>query len=61
MIPSDDLFVFELVMSLICQWMQVWFEGYPAAPITVLNAVDEIIGREDPRLLQHLKDNSFAP
>jgi hypothetical protein len=35
-IPNDDLFVFELIMSLIVQWMQVWFETYPAEPVPLM-------------------------
>ena len=36
LIPNDDLFVFEIIMSLICQWMQVWFEHYPSEPLAIL-------------------------
>lgn len=35
-IPSDDLLVFELLLSLIAHWMQTWFEGYPAEPLHIL-------------------------
>lgn len=38
-IPNDDLYALELVMSLIVQWMQVWFETYPCEPAAVIGAV----------------------
>ena len=42
-IPNDDLLVFELIMSLIVQWMQVWFESYPAEPLSICDAIDQIL------------------
>ena len=60
-IPNDDLFVFELIMSIIVQWMQVWFEAYPAEPLSVCMAIEQIVSSEDPRLAQHLRDLSFHP
>ena len=56
MIPNDDLFVFELIMSLIVQWMQVWFEAYPAEPHSICLAVEEILCAEEPKLAQQLRD-----
>ena len=49
-IPNDDLFVFELIVSLIMQWMQVWYESYPAEPLSVCLAIEQILSAEDPRL-----------
>ena len=60
-IPNDDLLVFELVLALIMQYQQAWYEGYPAEPLVVLNAVEQIIEKEDPKLLSHLRQNSFTP
>ena len=53
-IPNDDLFVFELIMSVIVQWMQVWFESYPAEPHSICLAIGQILQMEEPRLAQHL-------
>jgi hypothetical protein len=36
MIPNDDLLVFEIVMALIMQYMQCWYEGYPSEPLSVV-------------------------
>ena len=58
-IPNDDLVVFELIVSLIVQWMQVWFEAYPAEPLSVCMAVEQIVQLEDLRLVQHLRDSGF--
>jgi len=35
-------------MALIMQYFQTWFEGYPSEPMTVLNAINEIIEKESP-------------
>lgn len=58
-VPSDDLAVFELVMSLIVQWMQVWFEAHPAEPLSICLAIEQIVSSEDPRLVQNLREMSF--
>ena len=42
-IPNDDLYALELIMSLIVQWMQVWFETYPSEPVAVVGAVESLI------------------
>jgi len=61
-IPNDDLFVFELLMSLIVQWMQVWFESYPAEPVPLMQAVEHILAHEDQGLLNHLQGEcGFTP
>ena len=36
LISNDDLFVFELVVSLVVQWMQLWFEAFPSEPASVI-------------------------
>jgi hypothetical protein len=35
-IPNDDLLVFELILALILQYQQAWYESYPGEPIAVL-------------------------
>jgi len=60
-IPNDDLLVFELIMALVVQWMQNWFENYPAEPVLTLQAVEEILEHEDPKLVQRFRQNSFTP
>lgn len=35
-INNDDLLVFELILALVVQYMQAWFEGYPSEPLSVL-------------------------
>lgn len=46
-VPNDDIYVFELTMSLIVHWMQAWFESYPSEPVPVLKAVETILFNED--------------
>ncbi len=60
-IPNDDLLVFEIILALIIQYQQVWYEGYPAEPLVVLGAVDQILELEDPKLVQHFRENTFTP
>lgn len=54
LISTDDLLVFEIILSLIVQWMQVWFEAFPSEPASVVQAIDHIVRTEDPRLSSHL-------
>ena len=59
-IPGDDLFVFEIIMSLICQWMQVWFEHYPSEPFAILQPVEQLLEIEEPRLAQFFKEMGWT-
>eukprot|EP00347_Sterkiella_histriomuscorum_P023854 403333155 len=59
-IPNDDLMVFELIMCLIVQYMQTWFEAFPSDPLAPLTAIDQIIENENEPLLVHLKSHSFS-
>jgi len=60
-IPNDDLLVFEIVVALIVHYQQTWYEGYPAEPLVVLNAIEQILELEDPKLLSHFRANAFTP
>ena len=60
-IPNDDLLVFELIVALITQYQQTWYEGYPAEPTVVMTAIEQILELEDPKLLAHLRGNAFTP
>ena len=46
-------------MSLIVQWMQVWFEAYPAEPLAICDAIESIVNLEDPRVTQHMRNMNF--
>ena len=39
-IPNDDLLVFELIVAIIVQYQQVWYEGYPAEPLVIINSIE---------------------
>lgn len=43
LVQSDDLFAFELVLSLVVHWMQTWFESYPGEPAILMHEIDSII------------------
>jgi hypothetical protein len=60
-IPNDDLLVFEIIVALIIQYQQTWYEGYPAEPLVVMNAIEQILEIEDPKLLAHFRSNAFTP
>jgi hypothetical protein len=60
-IPNDDLLVFEIILALITHYQQTWYEGYPAEPIVVLNAIERVLEVEDPKLLSHLRGQAFTP
>jgi hypothetical protein len=40
-------------MSLLVHWWQSWFEGYPAAPLTLMEAIRKILSDESPEILAH--------
>lgn len=60
-IPNDDLLVFELMLALILQYQQAWYETYPGEPTSVLAAIEQVLSQEDPQLLAHLRQYSFTP
>jgi hypothetical protein len=47
-IPNDDLLVFEIIMALIVQYMQTWFECHPSEPVSVLTAINQVLENENP-------------
>jgi len=60
-IPNDDLLVFEISVSILCNWMQLWFEGFPSEPVNLLQAVEDILIKEEPHLVDHFREFSFSP
>ena len=59
-VPNDDLYALELVMTLIVQWMQVWFEAYPCEPTAIISAVESLIASQEPRIVDHMSSLGFG-
>ncbi|KAI8607774.1 hypothetical protein BC830DRAFT_1157806 [Chytriomyces sp. MP71] len=52
----NDMFSgFEVIMSLLINWCQKWWEYYPNPPIECLGVLEDLIAYHDPPLLSHFK------
>ncbi|XP_054841001.1 TBC1 domain family member 31 [Eublepharis macularius] len=51
---NNQLICFEVVVTVIVNWCQHWFEFFPNPPINVLSMVENILAHHDKELLQHL-------
>lgn len=58
---GDDLTCFELITTFFLNWMQDWLVNYPNPPVAFLNAIEDIIKTQDPRLVQHLRRLGATP
>ena len=56
----DELGSFEVCASLILHWCFSWFENFPHPPMRLMTAVESILERECPKLLQHLTSCSVS-
>eukprot|EP00040_Diaphanoeca_grandis_P001873 m.19868 g.19868 ORF g.19868 m.19868 type:complete len:889 (-) comp12648_c0_seq1:1726-4392(-) len=45
---------FEVVVTVILNWCQQWFEFFPNPPINILNMVENLLIHHDPELQSHL-------
>ncbi|XP_045623958.2 TBC1 domain family member 31 isoform X1 [Procambarus clarkii] len=54
MFHSNRLLCFEVTVTIIMNWCNLWFEFWPKPGITVLNVVEQIVCEVDPTLLAHL-------
>ena len=60
LIESDDLVLFEILISILLQWCQNWFEFYPSEPVHSLQLIEDLIETEDVDLYNHLKKYGFT-
>jgi hypothetical protein len=54
-IKGDDVFLFELIITIITSYGQYWFEFYPGAPVSHLELLMNILERESFKLITHIK------
>ena len=47
---------FEMIMSVVLNWLNAWFENFPNPPIKYLIQIEDIIKTEEPKLIKHLSD-----
>nr|KAI8762589.1 TBC1 domain family member 31-like [Biomphalaria glabrata] len=50
---NNHLVCFELIVTIIVNWCQHWFEYFPNPPINVLSMIENLLAQHDPNLLQH--------
>ncbi|KAF0301827.1 TBC1 domain family member 31 [Amphibalanus amphitrite] len=50
---SDPLTALEMVITLLVNWCQRWFEFFPYPPISVLGLVENMLAHHCPELLKH--------
>ncbi|XP_043505720.1 TBC1 domain family member 31 [Polistes fuscatus] len=48
---KDQLFALELVLSILVNYCQKWFEYHPLPPLNILGIIENILLRADPQLL----------
>jgi hypothetical protein len=59
--PGDDTTCFEMVATFFLNWLQEWVGNYPNPPVTYLNAVEDIVKAQAPRLVQYLRSLGATP
>ncbi|OAJ43788.1 hypothetical protein BDEG_27108 [Batrachochytrium dendrobatidis JEL423] len=58
---SHDIFSgFEVIMTVLLNWCQKWWEYYPNPPIDCLDMVEELLGFHDPELLSHFVQHNVT-
>mmetsp|Transcript_7554 Transcript_7554/g.14056 ORF Transcript_7554/g.14056 Transcript_7554/m.14056 type:complete len:1248 (+) Transcript_7554:1420-5163(+) len=58
---GDDLTCFELIITFFLNWLQDWLVNYPNPPVSFLNAVEDIVKSQNPRLVAHLRRIGSTP
>nr|CAD7432689.1 unnamed protein product [Timema monikensis] len=53
-LQNDPLACFEVVLTIIVNWCQFWFEYFPFPPINILAMVENVLEEHDPDLLEYL-------
>nr|CAD7441920.1 unnamed protein product [Timema bartmani] len=53
-LQNDPLACFEVVLTIIVNWCQFWFEYFPFPPINILAMVENVFEEHDPELLEYL-------
>ncbi|KAI8905481.1 WD40-repeat-containing domain protein [Gorgonomyces haynaldii] len=56
-----DLFsCLEVLMTVLINWCQKWWEYYPNPPVECLDIIEHLLGFHDPELLRHFVDNKIT-
>ncbi|KAI9203502.1 uncharacterized protein BJ171DRAFT_509794 [Polychytrium aggregatum] len=51
---SNDIFTcFEVLVTLVINWCQKWWDYYPNPPIEILDVVEDLLAYHDPELVGH--------
>ncbi|KRX10674.1 WD40-repeat-containing domain [Pseudocohnilembus persalinus] len=57
---TDEVLCFEVILSFFIQHGQHIFSFFPNPPVSMLQAVEEILKEKDPELQMHLKESEFG-
>jgi hypothetical protein len=58
---SNDLFSgLEVVMTVLLNWCQKWWDYYPNPPVEALDVLEELLGFHDPQLLGHFTEHKVT-
>lgn len=52
--PNDELVFFEVVLSILLNYSQHWFDHIPKPPYTFLSMLDIVLLKQEPQLYRHL-------
>ena len=58
---NDLICAFEIVVSLVLNWLYSWFENFPEPPVKYVLEIEDLIKAEEPKLVKHLKDLGISP
>ncbi|XP_053182759.1 TBC1 domain family member 31 [Scomber japonicus] len=53
---NNPMLCFEVVVTVIVNWCQHWFEYFPNPPLNILSMAENVLAHHDKELLQHLTD-----
>ncbi|CAK6954290.1 TBC1 domain family member 31 [Scomber scombrus] len=53
---NNPMLCFEVVVTVIVNWCQHWFEYFPNPPLNILSMAENVLAHHDKELLQHLVD-----
>jgi Rab-GTPase-TBC domain len=53
---NDLIGVFEIIVSIVLNWLNSWFENFPQPPVSYLILIEDMIKTEEPKLVKHLTE-----
>lgn len=57
---SNNVVLFELCLTLLLHWCQLWLNVFPHPPVALLSVLDEILLNENKQLHEHLRSSKIT-